>query len=151
MGDYDSDIVLVDGYDAFGQKIVERQVNNQGESLRNETQYDRNGRVVAVIQDADGVARTTRYEYDGQDNRIVQIEGAGTEFSIRTEYQYDALNNLLQQTQQAEGQSRNTELAYDEHGRLSYQREHDGYGTRYAHHPEGQVRTNHDRTGGLTD
>ncbi len=55
------------------------------------TEYDRDGRVAAVVLDPSGVARRTEYQYDAANHNTLVIEAAGTAKPRRTLYVFDAL------------------------------------------------------------
>lgn len=75
------------------------------------TTTDDRGNPIRVQAVSDGLTRTTRYEYDGNDNLTKSV----TPLGHTTTFGYDGRSNLIEETDAA---GNKTALAYDDHDRV---------------------------------
>ncbi|MBU2713255.1 hypothetical protein, partial [Zooshikella harenae] len=103
-------------YDELGNQVsVEQGSRREGMLAQTQYHYDNLGRKVAEIADPDGLALTTRYQYDARGNVLVKTDANGSQ----TFFGYD-VNNRLRYT--VDGQGGVTAYKYDAAGQKIFTR-----------------------------
>ncbi|MBX3712655.1 MAG: type IV secretion protein Rhs [Lysobacter sp.] len=90
--------------------------------------YDALGRLRSTLQDVDGVAALTQYQYDALDQVTNVLDPNG----LPTSYEYNGLGDLVRQQSQ---DTRTTRFSYDEAGNLLTRLDARGITATYAYDP----------------
>ncbi|MDY7805968.1 hypothetical protein U0E23_26345, partial [Burkholderia stagnalis] len=121
-------------YDAKGQLV--RSTEPSGTVIV--TEYDLNGRKVAVVTDAgDGrLNLRTTFEYDGAGKVLATTDGTGTPGTRTTRYEYDGASRLTRTVVDPDGLALATCYDYDSNGNVKRVVDAAGGVTRYGYDAE---------------
>ncbi|MBN3816361.1 LysM peptidoglycan-binding domain-containing protein [Paraburkholderia sp. Se-20369] len=134
-------------YDAKGQRVWTTEPSGTVVA----TEYDLNGRRVAVVTDA-GEGRLnlrTTFEYDGAGKVLTVTEGAGTAGGRTTRHEYDAAGRLARTIVDPDGLALATTYGYDGNGNVIRAVDAAGGVTRYGYDAENRQICEVDPTGAI--
>ncbi|NNC24785.1 RHS repeat protein, partial [Salinisphaera sp. USBA-960] len=81
-------------YDGQGRRIATTNAHGSRDTMR----YDRNGRLLETVKDADGLAIRTQYVWDAAGQQLSVTEAAGSASARTTVYAYDGLGRRIAET-----------------------------------------------------
>lgn len=100
---------LTHEYDGQGRRIATVDAYGSRDTMR----YDRNGRLVETVKDADGLAIRTEYVWDAAGQQLSVTEAAGSASARATVYAYDGLGRRIGETVAAGSLNLTTSYIYD--------------------------------------
>lgn len=118
---------------------------------RTTMRYDREGRLLEMVQDADGLALRTTYTWDARGLQLSVTEGAGTVDAQTTVYAYDGLGRRTSETAAPGSLDLTTSYRYDANGNLTARIDPEGRITRYTYDQANRQIFSIDGAGGVTE
>ncbi|MET4726717.1 YD repeat-containing protein [Lysobacter enzymogenes] len=100
---------LTHEYDGQGRRIATTNAYGSRDTMR----YDRNGRLLETVKDADGLAIRTQYVWDAAGQQLSVTEAAGSASARTTVYAYDGLGRRIAETVAAGSLNLTTHYLYD--------------------------------------
>ena len=115
------------------------------------TEYDRDGRVAAIIVDPNGTTPSrTEYVYDGANNVIRVTEGVGSAQPRRTDYFFDSLGRRSDEYVDPTGLNLRTQYKYDNNNNLTRKIDAATNSTWYTYDGQNRLVQTIDALGGVT-
>ncbi|MCE0461012.1 scabin-related ADP-ribosyltransferase [Pseudomonas uvaldensis] len=139
-------------FDGQGRQVRVVDAEGKAEQRVTDYAYDRNGQLLRVTQDPDGLKITSSYSYDGLGRQVQVMRGTVTSPSQQvTLYAFDKLGRRISERQDPSGLNLTTQYRYNDNDQVTRKIDAAGNSTWYVYDKAGRVTSTVDALGYVSE